>query len=54
MAAAVLLLAVMAGLRGITTQPPTRLAVPFEILTPQAGLLAHDPFDASSEPLPAQ
>jgi MFS family permease len=54
MAAAVLLLALMAGLRGITTQPPKRLAVPFEILTPQAGLLAHDPFDTSSEPLPAQ
>jgi hypothetical protein len=49
MAAAVLLLALVAGLRGLMTPPPKHREVPFEILTPQAGSLAHDPLD-SGEP----
>jgi len=50
MAAAVLLLAVVSGLGGLLTPAPMRREVPFEILTPQAGPLAHDPLDASDEP----
>jgi MFS family permease len=50
MAAAVLLLALVAGLRGLTTPPPKHRELPFEILTPQAGPLAHDPLDSSDEP----
>jgi MFS family permease len=43
MAAAALLLAVVAALGGLTTRAPQHRDVPFEILTPQAGPLAHDP-----------
>ena len=42
MAAAVLLLALVAGFGSLTTQPPMHQEAPFEILTPQAGPLAHD------------
>ena len=45
MAAAVLLLALVAGFGSLTTQSPTHRDAPFEILTPQAGPLAHDPRD---------
>ncbi len=45
MAAAVLVLAFVAGLGGFTTTPPKHREVPFEILTPQAGPLAHDPLE---------
>jgi MFS family permease len=54
MAAAVLLLALVAGLGSLTTHSPKHRKVPFEILTPQAGPLAHDPLDSSGEPLAAQ
>jgi MFS family permease len=47
MAAAVLLLAVLAGFSGLTTPAPKQREVPFEILTPQAGPLAHDPLDSA-------
>jgi hypothetical protein len=50
MAAAVLLLALVAGFGSLTTQPPMRLEAPFEILTPQAGPLAHDPHDLLDGP----
>ena len=43
MAAAVLLLALVAGLGSFLAPPPKQLQAPFEILTPQAGPLAHDP-----------
>jgi MFS family permease len=49
MAAAVLLLAVVAGFSGLTTPAPKRREVPFEILAPQAGPLAHAPHDSSEE-----
>ena len=49
MAAAVLLLALVAGLGGLMTPPPKRREIPFEILAPQAGPLAHDPLDSSNE-----
>jgi MFS family permease len=42
MAAAVLLLAIVAGFGNLMRQPPMHRAAPFEILTPQAGPLAHD------------
>jgi MFS family permease len=45
MAAAVLLLALVAGVGSLMRQPPTHLVAPLEILTPQAGPLAHDPLD---------
>jgi uncharacterized membrane protein YfcA len=45
MAAAVLLLALVAGFGSLMTQPPMHREAPFEILTPQAGPLAHDPLD---------
>jgi MFS family permease len=45
MAAAVLLLALVAGVGSLMTQPPMHRETPFEILTPQAGPLAHDPLD---------
>jgi MFS family permease len=54
MAAAVFLLAVVAGLGSWTTPRPRQQETPFEILTPQAGPLAHDPHNASAEPLAAQ
>jgi MFS family permease len=50
MAAAVLLLALVAGVGGWMTPPPKHREVPFEILTPQAGPLAHDQLDSSDEP----
>jgi hypothetical protein len=49
MAAAVLLLALVAGFGSLTTQPPAHQDVPFEILMPQAGPLAHDPLDSADE-----
>lgn len=49
MAAAVLLLALVAGLGGLITAPPKHREVHFEILTPQAGPLAHDPLGTSDE-----
>jgi MFS family permease len=50
MATAGFLLAFVAGLGGLITSPPKHWKVHFEILTPQAGPLAHDPLDASNEP----
>ncbi|HXR94058.1 MAG TPA: MFS transporter, partial [Steroidobacteraceae bacterium] len=50
MAAAALLIAVVGGIRSITTPAPMRRRAPFEILTPQAGPLAHDPLESSDEP----
>ena len=50
MAAAVaFLLALVAGFASLTTQPPMHRDAPFEILTPQAGPLAHDPLDTLDE-----
>jgi MFS family permease len=43
MAAAALLLALVAGLGSWMTPPPKHQETPFEILSPQAGPLAHDP-----------
>ena len=54
MAAAILLLALVAGLGSLTTHSPKHREVPFEILTPQAGSLAHDALDTSGEPLAVQ
>jgi MFS family permease len=54
MATAALLLAFVAGLGILTTDSPKHQEVPFEILTPQAGPLAHDPLDSSPERLAAQ
>jgi hypothetical protein len=54
MAAAVLLLALVAGVGSLTTPPPRHREMPFDILTPQAGPLAHDPLDPSAEPVAAQ
>jgi hypothetical protein len=54
MAAAVLLLAIVAGLGGLMTPAPEQLEAPFEILAPEAGPLAHDPLDASHESTAAQ
>ena len=54
MAAAVVLLALVAGLGSLMTLPPRHREMPFEILTPQAGPLAHDPLGTSAEPLAAQ
>ena len=50
MAAAVLVLALVAGFGIFMTQPSTPIRSPFKILTPQAGPLAHDPFDSSRKP----
>jgi hypothetical protein len=47
MAAAAVVLAVVAAVRSITTAPPLHLERPFEILTPQAASLAHDPLGRS-------
>ena len=52
MAAAVLLLALVAGFGSLLTQPPMQREIPFEILTPQAGPLAHDPLDPLDRPPP--
>jgi MFS family permease len=54
MAAAVLLLAGLAGFSGFMTPAPKQREVPFEILAPQAGPLAHDPLDTSDETLLAR
>ena len=54
MAAAVLLLAVVAGLGRLMTPVPKQREVPFEILAPQAGPLAHDPLDSSDETILAR
>jgi len=54
MAAAALLLAIVAGLGPLRTPAATHREVPFEILTPQAGPLAHDPLDLLDETNPAQ
>ena len=50
MAAAALVLALVAGLGSLTTQPEKHLEARFAILTPQAGPLAHDPLNSSVEP----
>jgi len=49
MAVAVLLLALVAGLGGLSTPPSEQGEVNFTILTPQAGQLAHDPLNAVDE-----
>ena len=49
MAAAALLLAVLAASRSLTRTSPQHLERPFEILTPQASPLAHDPLGISDE-----
>ena len=49
MAAAVLLLGFVAGIGSLMTQAPAHQEVPFEILMPQAGPLAHDPLDSAHE-----
>jgi MFS family permease len=54
MAAAVLVLAFVAGVGGFMTSSPKHREVPFEILTPQAGPLAHDPLEASEQTHAAQ
>jgi MFS family permease len=54
MAAAVLLLALVAGIGSLTTPPPKHREMPFEFLTPQAGPLAHDPLDPAAEPMAVQ
>ena len=54
MTAAVLLLAVVAGLSGRMTPAPKHKDVPFEILAPQAGPLAHHPLGSSDETILAQ
>jgi MFS family permease len=51
MAAVALILAFLAAGRSLTTTAPQRLERPFEILAPQAASLAHDPLEASDEPL---
>jgi MFS family permease len=52
MAAAVLLLALVAGFGSLATHSPMHLKPPFKILTPQAGPLAHDPLDPLDGPPP--
>jgi len=47
MAAAILLLALMAGFGSVMKRPPRQQETPFEFLTPQAGPLAHDPLESS-------
>jgi MFS family permease len=54
MAAAVFVLAFVAGVGGFTTSPPKHREVPFEILMPQAGPLAHDPLGPSEQTRTAQ
>jgi hypothetical protein len=49
MAAAALLLAIVAGLGALRRPAPKHREVAFEILTPQAGPLAHNPLDSSDE-----
>jgi len=50
MATAVLLPALVAGLASLIPPPSRHLKPPFDILTPQAGPLAHDPLSSSGEP----
>jgi MFS family permease len=50
MAAAAFLLAFLAAGRLLTTAAPPHRERPFEILTPQAAPLAHDPIDAPDQP----
>ena len=52
MAAAVFLLALVAGFGSLMAQPPVHREAPFEILTPEAGPLAHDPLDPLDGPPP--
>jgi MFS family permease len=54
MAAAALLLAIVAGLGALRRPAPKHREVAFEILTPQAGPLAHNPVDSSEETIPAR
>jgi MFS family permease len=54
MAGVALLLAVVAGLSGLMTKAPRHREVPFEILAPQAGPLAHVPLDSSDETILTQ
>ena len=49
MAATAFLLALLAAGRSLTTRAPPHLERPFQILTPQAAALAHDPPGASDE-----
>jgi hypothetical protein len=51
MAAAALILTFLAAFRSFTTMAPHHVERPFEIWAPQAAPLAHDPLDASDEPL---
>ena len=51
MAAAALLLSLMGGIRSMMTPAPAHRRAPFEILTPQAGPLAHDPLESSNDPV---
>jgi MFS family permease len=50
MAAVVLVLALVAGFGSLMTPPPLHQKAPFEILTPQAGPLAHDPLEPLDRP----
>jgi MFS family permease len=50
MAAAVVLLAFVSGVGSMRTSPAMQRRPPFEVLAPQAGPLAHDPFGSSEEP----
>jgi len=49
MGAAALFLTFLAVARSLTTTAPQHLERPFEILTPQATPLAHEPLDVSDE-----
>jgi MFS family permease len=51
MAAAGLVLAALAGYTGWTTPAPRQREVPFAILAPQAGPLAHDPLESQDQPI---
>ena len=54
MAAAVTLLVLVASGASFMTPGSSQQETPFDILTPQAGALAHDPLHAGHEPSPAQ
>jgi MFS family permease len=54
MGAAALLLVLVATLGILMTPAPKQQKAPFEILTPQAGPLAHDPLDSGGEAFTAQ
>jgi hypothetical protein len=53
MAAAVFLLALVAGFGGLMTSRPIQIESPFDILAPQAAPLAHDPFGSAEPSKPA-